>query len=96
MSALDEIVAANPGVDIWLPGVGTTVRLLMQHLLPSQRRCIKTGWSDGDPLQRCQKKRRGRCRGAPTYRRRSNYFETDFLNMRSIFSLICSIACEFC
>jgi hypothetical protein len=27
---------------------------------------------------------------------RSNYFETDFLNMRSIFSLICSIACEFC
>jgi hypothetical protein len=25
-----------------------------------------------------------------------SYFDTDFLNMRSIFSLICSIACEFC
>jgi L,D-transpeptidase ErfK/SrfK len=31
----DEIVAANPGVDIWLPGAGTTVRLPMQHLLPN-------------------------------------------------------------
>ncbi len=27
---------------------------------------------------------------------RCSYFDTDFLNMRSIFSLICSIACEFC
>ena len=27
---------------------------------------------------------------------RGSYFDTDFLNMRSIFSLICSIACEFC
>ena len=30
----DEIVAANPGVDTWLPGAGTLVRLPMQHLLP--------------------------------------------------------------
>ncbi len=30
----DEIIAANPGVDTWLPGAGTTVRLPMQHLLP--------------------------------------------------------------
>ena len=43
-----------------------------------------------------QKKRRGMHRGVQAHRRRSNYFETDFLNMRSIFSLICSIACEFC
>jgi hypothetical protein len=28
--------------------------------------------------------------------RQGSYFDTDFLNMRSIFSLICSIACEFC
>jgi L,D-transpeptidase ErfK/SrfK len=31
----DEISIANPGVDIWLPGAGTTVRLPMQHLLPN-------------------------------------------------------------
>jgi L,D-transpeptidase ErfK/SrfK len=31
----DEIGVANPGVDIWLPGAGTTVRLPMQHLLPN-------------------------------------------------------------
>jgi L,D-transpeptidase ErfK/SrfK len=31
----DEIVAANPGVDTWLPGAGTIVRLPMQHLLPN-------------------------------------------------------------
>jgi L,D-transpeptidase ErfK/SrfK len=31
----DEIGTANPGVDIWLPGAGTTVRLPMQHLLPN-------------------------------------------------------------
>ena len=30
----DEIVAANPGVDTWLPGDGRNVRLPMQHLLP--------------------------------------------------------------
>ena len=30
----DEIIAANPGVDTWLPGAGTIVRLPMQHLLP--------------------------------------------------------------
>ena len=31
----DEIVAANPGVDIWLPGEGTRVSLPTQHLLPN-------------------------------------------------------------
>jgi L,D-transpeptidase ErfK/SrfK len=30
----DEIIAANPGVDTWLPGAGTTVRLPSAHLLP--------------------------------------------------------------
>jgi L,D-transpeptidase ErfK/SrfK len=30
----DEIVAANPGVDTWLPGSGKVVRLPTQHLLP--------------------------------------------------------------
>jgi L,D-transpeptidase ErfK/SrfK len=30
----DEIVAANPGVDTWLPGAGATIRLPLQHLLP--------------------------------------------------------------
>jgi len=31
----DEIIAANPGVDTWLPGAGTRVRLPTQHLLPA-------------------------------------------------------------
>jgi L,D-transpeptidase ErfK/SrfK len=31
----DEIGIANPGVDTWLPGAGTQVRLPMQHLLPN-------------------------------------------------------------
>src|ERR1700691_2444384 len=31
----DEIIAANPGVDTWLPGAGTLVHLPMQHLLPA-------------------------------------------------------------
>ena len=31
----DEIIAANPGVDVWIPGAGTTVRLPTQHLLPA-------------------------------------------------------------
>ncbi len=31
----DEIVAANPGVDTWLPNAGTIVHLPMQHLLPN-------------------------------------------------------------
>lgn len=31
----DEIVAANPGVDAWVPGAGTVVRLPLQHLLPN-------------------------------------------------------------
>jgi L,D-transpeptidase ErfK/SrfK len=31
----DEIGIANPGVDTWLPGAGTTVHLPMQHLLPN-------------------------------------------------------------
>ncbi len=30
----DEIIAANPGVDTWLPGAGTTIRLPTQHLIP--------------------------------------------------------------
>jgi L,D-transpeptidase ErfK/SrfK len=30
----DEIIAANPGVDTWLPGAGRTIRLPTQHLLP--------------------------------------------------------------
>jgi L,D-transpeptidase ErfK/SrfK len=30
----DEIVAANPGVDTWLPGAGRIIRLPLQHLLP--------------------------------------------------------------
>ena len=34
----DEIIAANPGVDTWLPGAGTLVRLPMQHLLPNAPR----------------------------------------------------------
>lgn len=31
----DEIVAANPGVDPWLPGEGTPVLLPTQHILPA-------------------------------------------------------------
>jgi L,D-transpeptidase ErfK/SrfK len=34
----DEIVAANPGVDTWLPRPGTMIRLPMQHLLPNAQR----------------------------------------------------------
>jgi L,D-transpeptidase ErfK/SrfK len=30
----DEIIAANPGVDTWLPGAGKIIRLPSQHLLP--------------------------------------------------------------
>jgi len=30
----DEIIAANPGVDTWLPGAGKIVRLPSEHLLP--------------------------------------------------------------
>jgi L,D-transpeptidase ErfK/SrfK len=30
----DEIIAANPGVDTWLPGAGRTVHLPSAHLLP--------------------------------------------------------------
>lgn len=33
----DEIVAANPGVDPWLPGVGTRVLLPTQYVLPAVR-----------------------------------------------------------
>lgn len=43
-----------------------------------------------------QKKRRGISRGAGSLVVTRIYFDTDFLNMRSIFSLICSMACEFC
>lgn len=31
----EEIVWANPGVDVWLPGEGTTVRLPRQFILPA-------------------------------------------------------------
>jgi L,D-transpeptidase ErfK/SrfK len=30
----DEIIAANPGIDTWLPGAGRTIRLPTEHLLP--------------------------------------------------------------
>lgn len=34
----DEIVAANPGVDRWLPGEGTPVILPLEHILPDAPR----------------------------------------------------------
>ncbi|HSO83660.1 hypothetical protein [Thiocapsa sp.] len=34
----DEIVAANPGVDPWLPGDGTRVVLPTQYVLPDAPR----------------------------------------------------------
>jgi L,D-transpeptidase ErfK/SrfK len=34
----DEIIAANPGVDPWLPGAGTRVILPTQHVLPAAPR----------------------------------------------------------
>jgi len=34
----DEIIAANPGVDTWLPRPGTVIRLPSQHLLPDVAR----------------------------------------------------------
>lgn len=34
----DEIGAANPGVDMWLPGKGTLLRLPTQHILPNAPR----------------------------------------------------------
>jgi L,D-transpeptidase ErfK/SrfK len=44
----DEIVAANPGVDTWIPGAGTLVRLPAQHLLPNvQREGIVVNLPDG-------------------------------------------------
>jgi L,D-transpeptidase ErfK/SrfK len=30
----DEIIAANPGIDTWLPGAGRMIRLPTEHLLP--------------------------------------------------------------
>jgi L,D-transpeptidase ErfK/SrfK len=30
----DEIIAANPGIDTWLPGAGRKIRLPSEHLLP--------------------------------------------------------------
>ncbi|MGM0421750.1 MAG: L,D-transpeptidase family protein, partial [Pseudomonadota bacterium] len=33
-----EIMAANPGVDPWLPGAGTVVRLPLSHILPAAPR----------------------------------------------------------
>jgi L,D-transpeptidase ErfK/SrfK len=34
----DEIVAANPGVDTWLPAAGAIIRLPTEHLLPNAPR----------------------------------------------------------
>jgi L,D-transpeptidase ErfK/SrfK len=34
----DEIGAANPGIDMWLPGDGSTIHLPLQHLLPNTDR----------------------------------------------------------
>ncbi len=34
----DEIAAANPGVDVWLPAAGTAIRLPLEHLLPNAPR----------------------------------------------------------
>ncbi|MEJ2299128.1 MAG: hypothetical protein P8X94_11630, partial [Woeseiaceae bacterium] len=34
----DEIVAANPGVDPWLPGEGTAIVLPTQYVLPRSER----------------------------------------------------------
>ncbi len=34
----EEIVAANPGVDVWLPGEGTRVELPTRHILPDAER----------------------------------------------------------
>ena len=33
-----ELVAANPGIDPWLPGTGRTIMLPKQHILPAARR----------------------------------------------------------
>jgi L,D-transpeptidase ErfK/SrfK len=44
----DEIIAANPGVDTWLPAAGTVIRLPMQHLIPAvQRTGIVINLPDG-------------------------------------------------
>ncbi|MGC1523554.1 MAG: L,D-transpeptidase family protein [Steroidobacteraceae bacterium] len=44
----DEISAANPGVDIWLPGAGRNIRLPSQHLLPNvPREALVVNLPDG-------------------------------------------------
>src|SRR5262245_56171050 len=30
----EEIIRANPGVDLWLPGVGVDITIAGQHILP--------------------------------------------------------------
>ncbi len=35
---MDEIIAANPGVDLWLPGAGTPIILPTRHILPDAPR----------------------------------------------------------
>lgn len=35
---LEEMKLANPGVDVWLPGKGTAIRLPSRHVLPSSPR----------------------------------------------------------
>ena len=34
----DEIIAANPGIDTWLPGASIKIRLPSEHLLPDVTR----------------------------------------------------------
>jgi L,D-transpeptidase ErfK/SrfK len=44
----DEIIAANPGIDTWLPGDGKVIRLPRQHLLPDVPRSgIVVNLADG-------------------------------------------------
>jgi L,D-transpeptidase ErfK/SrfK len=44
----DEIIAANPGVDIWLPGAGQLIQLPSEHLLPDvPRQGIVVNLPDG-------------------------------------------------
>src|SRR5271155_279168 len=44
----DEILAANPGVDTWLPGAGKIVQLPTEHLLPDVPRTgIVVNLADG-------------------------------------------------
>jgi hypothetical protein len=60
---------------------------------------IKAGWRDDLHLNNVvtptAKKRRGVAAALKVAKSDTDYLETDFLNMRSIFSLIASMAVEF-